>query len=448
MGRRRFVTIVATCLAAAVLCAQLAQLTTLRGQDTDLYPRWYGLRQLLLHGRNPYGDDVSREVASQIWFFDGHVSAPGSGPATALERIYGFLYPLPGMLLLAPLALLPYQVAYALWVLGMLVALPAAAWMAMDVAGRSAAARSAGNAVPPPLEGDVHGGRGWRVALAALLALVFLPTWADVMLGQLAPATALLTALAVWLRNPFGAGAALAAAVAVKPHLLALLAPLWLAWHSLNALRGSQRSRHFLAGAVCAGATLAAAALLALPSWPADFFRAARDYAAVGPGEAAVLVAARTLLPESAALPAAAVLGGAALVWALTAWWHAVRDDARVMAAVWRTLLVSALVLPPAWETNAVMLLLPLAAAVGEQPARRPALVASGASAALTFLLLPPYFMLGWQRGTLVIASYVVLSWVLAELPSLQRRPKTWSLRRADAVPGGAGQAPALQPRL
>src|SRR5437762_7788496 len=86
----------------ATLVALLAQLTALRGQDTDFYPRWYGLRQLLLHGRNPYGDDVSREIAAQIWFFQGHVSRPESGAATPLESIYGFLYPLPGALLLAP----------------------------------------------------------------------------------------------------------------------------------------------------------------------------------------------------------------------------------------------------------------------------------------------------------------------------------------------------------
>ncbi len=32
---------------------------------SDLYPRWYGSRELLLHGRNPYSSDVSREI--QVW---------------------------------------------------------------------------------------------------------------------------------------------------------------------------------------------------------------------------------------------------------------------------------------------------------------------------------------------------------------------------------------------
>jgi hypothetical protein len=29
---------------------------------TDLYPRWYGTRELLLHHRDPYGAAVSREI--------------------------------------------------------------------------------------------------------------------------------------------------------------------------------------------------------------------------------------------------------------------------------------------------------------------------------------------------------------------------------------------------
>src|ERR1700683_986511 len=29
---------------------------------TDLYPRWYGARELLLHHRDPYSADVTREI--------------------------------------------------------------------------------------------------------------------------------------------------------------------------------------------------------------------------------------------------------------------------------------------------------------------------------------------------------------------------------------------------
>ncbi len=33
-----------------------------RGNLSDLYPRWLGARELLLHHRNPYGNDVAIEI--------------------------------------------------------------------------------------------------------------------------------------------------------------------------------------------------------------------------------------------------------------------------------------------------------------------------------------------------------------------------------------------------
>jgi hypothetical protein len=201
----------------------------------------------------------------------------------------------------------------------------------------------------------------------------------------------------------------LTAAVAVKPHLLALLAPLWLGCHVLRWQRGERRSGRFLAGAAGAGALLAGAAFALLPSWPRDFTRAAAHYVAVGPGASAALVALRTVLPEPVAWPAAAALTVAVLIWALAAWRPAhAGDQAGEWRAIWRTLVATALVVPPAWETNAIMLLLPLAAELAALPPRRAALFVA-ASAAMTVALLPPYFVLGWQRGTLVIAAYLAL---------------------------------------
>ncbi len=33
-----------------------------RGNLSDLYPRWLGARELLLHGRDPYSAEVTREI--------------------------------------------------------------------------------------------------------------------------------------------------------------------------------------------------------------------------------------------------------------------------------------------------------------------------------------------------------------------------------------------------
>ena len=64
---------------------------------TDLYPRWYGARELLLHHRDPYGPEVSREI--QIAYY-GRVL----NPALASDRLdqKRFAYPAYVVFLMAP----------------------------------------------------------------------------------------------------------------------------------------------------------------------------------------------------------------------------------------------------------------------------------------------------------------------------------------------------------
>jgi hypothetical protein len=286
---------------------------------------------------------------------------------------------------------------------------------------------------------------GVRALAAVPLALFFLPTWANLMLGQPAPAVAFLAALSVWLsqhRSPqrptpsgqfdfglrtwdfrpaFWSGAALAAALCIKPHLLALLAPLWLGYHVLRWRRGERRSALVLAGVASAGALLAGVSFWLLPLWPTDFARAAWAYVAVGPGGSAALVTAQIVLPVEPARLVAAALTVVVVGWVLQSWRIALGGDvASELNAIWRTLLATALVVPPAWETNGVMLLLPLAAALAGLRSRRAAVVFAALSGAITIVLLPPYFVLGWQRGTLVIAAYLALLAGAAWLPSVR----------------------------
>jgi len=39
-----------------------ARLERPRGNLSDLYPRWLGARELLLHGRDPYSPEITREI--------------------------------------------------------------------------------------------------------------------------------------------------------------------------------------------------------------------------------------------------------------------------------------------------------------------------------------------------------------------------------------------------
>jgi hypothetical protein len=80
------------------------------GNNSDLYPRWLGSRELLLHGRDPYSDEVTREI--QTGFY-GRPLNPGSpSDPTAQES---FVYPLYVVFLLAPTVKLPFPTVVAIF---------------------------------------------------------------------------------------------------------------------------------------------------------------------------------------------------------------------------------------------------------------------------------------------------------------------------------------------
>jgi hypothetical protein len=59
-----------------------------RGNLSDLYPRWLGARELLLHHRNPYGDDIAIEIQKGYY---GRVLDP-TRPGDPKDQ-QGFAYP-------------------------------------------------------------------------------------------------------------------------------------------------------------------------------------------------------------------------------------------------------------------------------------------------------------------------------------------------------------------
>jgi Glycosyltransferase family 87 len=64
---------------------------------SDLYPRWYGSRELLLHGRDPYSAAVTREI--QVW---AHGHPLESDPENTAKDGDRFAYPLYIAFVLAP----------------------------------------------------------------------------------------------------------------------------------------------------------------------------------------------------------------------------------------------------------------------------------------------------------------------------------------------------------
>src|SRR5512142_3099214 len=74
-----------------------------RGNLSDLYPRWLGARELLLHGRDPYSAEVTREIQAGYY---GRPLDPGRpGDPKDQQR---FAYPVYVAFPLAPTVLLPF----------------------------------------------------------------------------------------------------------------------------------------------------------------------------------------------------------------------------------------------------------------------------------------------------------------------------------------------------
>jgi Glycosyltransferase family 87 len=79
-----------------------------RGNLSDLYPRWLGTRELLLHHRNPYSAEVTRDIQA------GYYGRPLDPERANDPRVdepkdqQGFAYPLHVVFLLAPTIGLPF----------------------------------------------------------------------------------------------------------------------------------------------------------------------------------------------------------------------------------------------------------------------------------------------------------------------------------------------------
>ena len=93
----------------------------LKAQMGDLYPRWVGARELLLHQRNPYGEEVTHEI--QMAYY-GHIVTPEESKQRVVDE-QRFAYPIYVVFLMAPTIYMDFaQVQFwAPFLLGTLAAL-------------------------------------------------------------------------------------------------------------------------------------------------------------------------------------------------------------------------------------------------------------------------------------------------------------------------------------
>jgi hypothetical protein len=97
-----------------------------RGNLSDLYPRWLGARELILHHRDPYSAEITREI--QAGYYGRPLDPALPGDPKDQQR---FAYPIYVVFLLAPVIHLPFPLVQEgfRWILGMLVAATVLLWL-------------------------------------------------------------------------------------------------------------------------------------------------------------------------------------------------------------------------------------------------------------------------------------------------------------------------------
>ncbi len=218
---------------------------------TDLYAQWFGVRELLLHHRNPYGDDVTHEL--QVAYYGKDLEGPEADHPSHQQR---FAYPLYVAFLLAPMVGLQFHTVQIifLWLLAAVTAASIRLWT---------------RAMRLPLSPI-----GFAVML--LLAFTSIPVMQGLrilQLGLLVAALLAATAAAAVSGYLFLAGVLLALAT-IKPQM-SLLA---IAWFALWVCSDWRRRRTLLWGFVATLSALVIASELLLPGWIRLFFAAVVEY--------------------------------------------------------------------------------------------------------------------------------------------------------------------------
>ena len=102
-----------------------AQFERPRGNLSDLYPRWLGARELLLHGRDPYSREITLEIQRGYYGREIDPVRPNDP-----KDLGGFAYPVYVVFLLAPTVHMDFATVrlFSLWLLAGLTVLSVLFW--------------------------------------------------------------------------------------------------------------------------------------------------------------------------------------------------------------------------------------------------------------------------------------------------------------------------------
>jgi hypothetical protein len=222
-----------------------------RGNLSDLYPRWLGARELLLHGRDPYSPALTREIQA------GYYGRPldSTRPQDPTDQ-QGFAYPVYVVFFLAPTIHLPFGVVQRgfFWVLLILTVVSIPLWL-----------RVLRWHLPM-----------WARACIVIFTIGSLPVMQGLKLQQMTLLVVALLALAMALLvsgRPILGGIVLAWA-SIKPQLIWLL----LFWLLIWTLADWRRRYRWAVSFLLTMAVLFAASEWYLPHWIPRFWQAVREY--------------------------------------------------------------------------------------------------------------------------------------------------------------------------
>jgi hypothetical protein len=298
-----------------------------RGSLSDLYPRWLGARELLLHHRDPYSPEVTREI--QIGYY-GRVLDP-THPADPKDQ-QAFAYPVYVVFLIAPTIGFPFSAVQEVfrWLLFVLVIGTVPLWLRAF---------------------------RWRpstlvAATLIVLTLGFFPIVQGLKLQQLTLAVCGLIAGCVLL---LGSGQLLLAGIllalaTIKPQLVLPL----VVWLILWTCSDFRQRRNFLWGFGGTMALLLGAAQWVLPGWIGSFWMALAAYRQYTGSPVSVLATVTT--------PAiGAILGVIAVMLLGIGCWRTRRaeSDAPAFALISSLVLVTTVVIIPMTALYNQALLLP-----------------------------------------------------------------------------------------
>ncbi len=302
-----------------------------RGNLSDLYPRWLGTRELLLHHRDPYSPEVTREIQS------GYYGRPLDPERADDPRVdepkdqQGFAYPLHVVFLLAPTVGLPFPLVQTgfLWLLVGLTLMSVFLWLRV---------------------------LRWRpsATVTAILIVLTFGSYAVVQGIKLQQLTLVVSALlagcgAALVAGHFSLAGFLLALATIKPQL-ALPVAGWLALWALSDWR--QRQIFAWSFGLTTVIFLAASEYL-LPGWFGRFREAVTAYRQYTGGAGSLL--------DVLATPALGkvIAGVAVIAVAITGWYvrHASHDSVAFSTMLALVLAVTLVIVPTFAPYNQVLLL-------------------------------------------------------------------------------------------